>query len=249
MNSTKWSLRLGVLGAWTVGVCTLAASSQPTEDPLPLSTLPLRLLGAIEDAVRPAKSSCLVQCSYSGQQATTALLEPGQRACEVAEIKEVLKESVVIRNLLTNRLELLTFAESGSVSAPQPSATTGLPVPPRVVPKSPSLVGVEIQRDTVSHYLANLTDLLDCALAIPRYRDAGNGRQEIDGFEISRIREDSVVEQIGLQNGDVVLEVNGSRLNSLDSVIRLVGEAQAMTRASMTVLRNGQRMNFVLTTK
>jgi membrane-associated protease RseP (regulator of RpoE activity) len=248
MNSTMRSFGLGVLGAWTVGVCVLAISPQRTDDPLPLSTPPLRLLGALANAVEPAKSTCLVQCSYSGQQATTTLLEPGQQACNVAEIAEVREESVVIRNLLTNRLELLTFAESGSPSASPPSTTARQPFAPRVV-KSSSLIGVELQRDTVNHYLANLTDLLNCALAIPRYRDTGNGRQGIDGFELSRVKEGSVVEQIGLQDGDVILEVNGSRLDSMESVIRLVGQAQAMTRASMTVLRNGRSMNFVLTTK
>ena len=175
------------------------------------------------------------------------LLATGQRACEVAEIAEIRQHSVVIKNLLTNRLELLTFPRTGAAS----SQTTSVP-PPAAPPdpvKSPNLVTVEIPKDSMVHYLADLPELLSSALATPHFRDVGNGQSIVEGFEISRIKEAGAAEQLGLQNGDVILEVNGDRLNSAASVLRLLGQAQIMTQAKLIVLRNGQRMTFVVNFK
>ena len=43
----------------------------------------------------------------------------------------------------------------------------------------------------------------------------------------------------------MLLEFNGTKLNSLTSVIGLIAEAQIVTQARLTVLRNGQRVTFV----
>lgn len=50
-------------------------------------------------------------------------LATGERTCDVAEITEILQETVVIKNLLTNRLELLTFPRTGA--APHKTASAG----------------------------------------------------------------------------------------------------------------------------
>jgi type II secretory pathway component PulC len=212
------------------------------------SALPITLLGVAMDSSAPTRSACLVRCAYRGEeQMISLLLATGQRACEVAEIAEIRQHSVVIKNLLTNRLELLTFPRTGAAS----SQTTSVP-PPAAPPdpvKSPNLVTVEIPKDSMVHYLADLPELLSSALATPHFRDVGNGQSIVEGFEISRIKEAGAAEQLGLQNGDVILEVNGDRLNSAASVLRLLGQAQIMTQAKLIVLRNGQRMTFVVNFK
>ena len=237
----------GVVLALAVGLCTLGASQQ-SASPVPDSALPMTLLGVAMDRAAPARSACLVRCAYRGEEQTISLLlVTGQRACEVAEIAEIRQHSVVIKNLLTNRLEVLTFPRTGAT----PSQTTSAPPPvaPPGLVESPNLVTVEIPKDSRDHYLANLPELLTSAIAVPRYLDAGNGQSIIDGFEISGIKAASGVEQLGLQNGDVILEVNGDRLNSAASVLRLLGQAQIMTHAKLIVLRNGQTMTFVVNMK
>jgi type II secretory pathway component PulC len=106
-----------------------------------------------------------------------------------------------------------------------------------------------MDRASVDRYLANLPDLLNSATATPRYRDMPDGRRAIDGFEIGQIRKASVVEQLGLQEGDVILEVNGQALDGLATVMKLFGEFQAAPQATVTILRNGRRMTIVFRTK
>jgi general secretion pathway protein C len=110
-------------------------------------------------------------------------------------------------------------------------------------------VTVDLPAQSVEHYLANLPDLLNAASATPRYRDVANGQRVIEGFEIDRIKPGGIVEQMGLRNGDVILELNGEKLDSLVTVMRLFGQAQSMPQAKMTVLRNGQRLTFVFNRK
>jgi type II secretory pathway component PulC len=242
----------GGVAMWAVGLCVLGVPHQ-LPPPLPSSALPVELVGVVVDAKAPFNSICLIRCTYPAARVGT--FGPGERACDLAEVKEIGQDAVIINNLLTNRLERLTFPTTRVLGAAQPPAEARLPadaqvpVPRPVLKESPNLVTVELPESTVRHYLANLPEFLDSALATPRYRDTGNGPQSIEGFEIDRIKPASVVEQMGLKNGDVILELNGQPLDSLASVIRLFGQAQGMTQSRMTVLRNGQRLTFVLNRK
>jgi type II secretory pathway component PulC len=121
--------------------------------------------------------------------------------------------------------------------------------PPPVLRKSSDVVTVEVPEESVQHYLANLPELLCSARATPRYRDTGLSQRTIEGFEIDQIKPAGVVGQMGLRNGDVILALHGEPLDSLASVMRLFAQALGMTQSRMTVLRNGQRLTFVLNRK
>lgn len=243
----------GSLVAWAASLVVLASPHQSPQ-PLPDSALPLKLLAVWVDTAAPSKSACLIRCTYPIERVGT--FGPGQHACDLAEVKEVREDAVVINNLLANRLELLRFQKTQQPQTnTQPSTNAELPPntqpppPPPLLKESSNTVTVELSKDSVDRYLENLPSLLDSAFATPRYREAENGQRSIEGFEVSRIRKASVVEQLGLQNGDVILELNGQKLDSLASVIQLFSQARNMPQAKMTVLRNGQRMTFVFIRK
>ena len=245
----------GGAGAAGAPIGSLFALGAPGQSPqlLPPSNLPLALVGAIVDAAAPSNSVCLIRCAYPARRVHS--FAPGQNACDVAEVTEVRQDAVVIRNLLTNRLELLTFQEA------KPSATTQVPSdanasaqpllspPPPVLGRSSDVVTVEVPEESVQHYLANLPELLSSARATPRYRDTGLSQRTIEGFEIDQIKPAGVVGQMGLRNGDVILALNGEPLDSLASVMRLFAHAQGMPQSRMAVLRDGQRLTFVLNRK
>jgi hypothetical protein len=199
----------------------------------------------------PSQSTCLIRCTYFVEKSGSFPVGPGDYACELAEVREIREDGVIIKNLLANRLEFLPFRKrdptTKTPSPTDPRSPTSSPPPPRahVLTTSPNLVTVELPEDAVEHYLDNLPALLDSALAMPRYRETGNGQRTIEGFEIGRIREASVVEQVGLKNGDVILELNGQKLDSLASALLLLGQARTIPQVTLTVLRNGQRMTFV----
>jgi general secretion pathway protein C len=244
----------GVVLMAALGLCALGAA-QPSAPPLPDSALRVTLLGIAMDAAAPVKSACLVRCAYPDGTQTSSLLTAGQRACDVAEITAIRQDTVVIKNLLTNRLELLRFprttAAPGTTSTATTTTATTEPsaAAPPALDSAPTVITIDVPKDSMEHYLSNLPELLSSALATPRYLDDGNGQSTIDGFELNHIKEASAAEQLGLKNGDVVLEVNGDKLNSAASILRLLGQAQAMSQATLIVLRNGKRMTVVINMK
>lgn len=234
---------------WLINMLALTLSFQAT--PLPPSTLPIALLSVAFDDKVPSRSMCMVACPRAGEAAAeTMLLGPGEVACSLAEIKDIRQGGVVVRNRLTNREELLTLAsaEGGGTAAP---AVMGAPLAPPVLGTSPDSdeVTVSLPKASVDHYLFNLNDLLASALATPHVLDDGRGARVIDGFEIGEIRSGSVVEQLGLKNGDVILSVNGEALNDLAAIVRLAAQAQSMPEVRMSVRRQGRMMTFVFRTR
>jgi hypothetical protein len=238
-----------MLVAWVVGA-TGAGLQQPSQPAPPASTLPLQLVAVMLDRGTPANSSCLIRCTYPSEK--QGRFVAGQTACDLAEIKEIRQQDVLVNNLLRTRLEVLPLShgQRGEVAVPPPAGPAPAPPPAApVVTESPEGVSVDLAKGSVDHYLGNLPDVLASALAAPRLRDGPNGAKSVDGYEIGGVKEAGVVEQLGLRNGDVVLEVNGQPLDGLPTIMRLLAQVQTMPQVTITVLRKGQRVTVVFNTK
>ena len=236
--------------SWALGLIFLGVLPAGLRFPR-YTMLPLDLLGVIVNKTTPAGSVCLISrsspsqkndISPPGQKADVS--QPGEKVFEFGEVREIRAEGVIIRNLVTNNSEYLTFPGK------KPFMKPPLPPPaPRITAQSPDMVAIDLPKDSVKNYLANLPELLGSAFAAPRYREGKDGQKTIDGFEISRIKEGGIVEQLNLKNGDVLLAVNGEPLDSLATVMRLLGRIQNMSEAKLTVLRGGRNMMFVYSRK
>jgi membrane-associated protease RseP (regulator of RpoE activity) len=205
-----------------------------------LSALPIQLVGVMADKQSPERSACLIRCTLLGER--WRKLQVGQNACDVAEIQEIRQDSITVRNLRTNRVELLELSSVPPIGAQSPPSATVRTV-------APGAMAVDLPAPAVDYYVANFSDVLKSALATPHYRGTANGQRTIDGYEIDGITGGGVVDQVGLRNGDVILEVNGQSLDGLLTVVRLLGQLQNMTQTKMTVLREGQRLTFTVNVK
>ena len=233
--------------AMTLAAASLCGAGQAPALP-PRTSLPMVLTGIMTDSADPARSACLIRCTDPPARKSASLLQAGDTACGLAEVRLIGPAMVVIRNVQTGRLESLTLPEAADANAPRP-APEDAPQDQVVVEASRGVVSVDIPKAAVDQYLVNLTDLLASAQAVPRVRAAPGGRQVIDGFELRQVRAGSVIEKVGLRDGDVILEVNGEPLDGLPTVLRLFSQAQAAGQARLTVLRGSERMTFVLNTK
>jgi membrane-associated protease RseP (regulator of RpoE activity) len=171
-----------------------------------------------------------------------ARLKTGQRACDLAEIDEIRSDGVGITNVLNNRVEVLAFSDLAPAAGVAPAP------PPPVVTTTDDTVAVALAKGSVDYYLGNLRDFLDAAAAAPKLRDGPNG-PEIEGFEVTKVKPSGIVEQLGLQSGDVIVAVDGQPLDGLPTVIRLMGQLQGSSQVKMTVVRKGQKLSFVLNSK
>ena len=137
---------------------------------------------------------------------------------------------MVTRQLLIGALALplaLTWPAYGQTAVP-PSP----PVPPaissRVITIAPpgSYLGIGIQEITAER-----------AKALKLREEAG--------VEVTRVAPDSPAAKAGLKEGDVVLQYNGTKVEGLEQLSRLVRETPVGREAKLDIFRNGAPMTLM----
>jgi general secretion pathway protein C len=87
----------------------------------------------------------------------------------------------------------------------------------------------------------DFTKVLQDAKATPNMVDG-----ELKGFVLTRIRQDSIYEKAGLQNDDIVTEVNGVPLTDTAQAIRLLQSLRNESEIEVRILRGGSPQKFSL---
>ena len=233
------------IAASAAALAAAGAPSRQPQAPLPPTALPLQLTGILFDQAQPSRSACLIRCvAQPGRQ---GIFRMGERACDVAEVREILKDAVVVENIEAKRLERLPFPGVTPLSAASPRPV--VPVQDAAPPPLQEPVQVALPRESVQAAIANLSELLSSAVAVPRFRQSDDGQQVIDGFVVTQVKPSGTAERLGLRSGDIILDVNGQVLDGMPTVMRLFSELQATPKVTITVLRDGQRMSVVFNTK
>ncbi len=95
--------------------------------------------------------------------------------------------------------------------------------------------GIAVSREDVTRSLGDLKSIMSQAVVRPFMSD---GVQQ--GFIVSNIVPGSLYERLGLKNGDIVVELNGKKLDSADDVLQLVNVMQSGGTVSVSLIRNGR---------
>ncbi len=97
----------------------------------------------------------------------------------------------------------------------------------------------KVQRSLIGIYLQRLTPELAESF----------GLDSTDGILISQVSEDSAASEAGIQAGDIILELNEQPAGKLSSFRNRVAATPPGTDITLTVLRDGERKTFTLTTR
>jgi general secretion pathway protein C len=95
--------------------------------------------------------------------------------------------------------------------------------------------GMALSRGEVNEKLRDLKTIMTQAAVRP-YFEAG--AQE--GFIISDIKPESLYQKLGLQNGDIIIDVNGKRMQTADDILQLVNIMQSGGNITLSLKRNGK---------
>jgi Type II secretory pathway, component PulC len=95
--------------------------------------------------------------------------------------------------------------------------------------------GMALSRAEVNEKLRDLKTIMGQAAVRPYFED---GTQE--GFIISSIKPDSLYEKLGLQNGDVIIDVNSKRMQTADDMLQLVNIMQSGGSIDLSLKRKGK---------
>jgi general secretion pathway protein C len=95
--------------------------------------------------------------------------------------------------------------------------------------------GMALSRGEVNEKLLDLKTIMTQAVVRP-YFEAG--AQE--GFIISDIKPDSLYQKLGLQNGDIISDVNGKRMQTADDILQMVNIMQSGGSIALSLKRKGR---------
>jgi general secretion pathway protein C len=107
-----------------------------------------------------------------------------------------------------------------------------------LLPNSPGSAtprSMTLSKKTVNENLSDLKSIMSQAVVRPFLNE---GIQE--GLIISNIAPNSLYEKMGLQNGDIIIDVNNKRMQSDDNLLQTVNLMQSGSSIAVNVKRNGK---------
>ncbi len=218
-------------------------------DKLQLSTLPLKLVGVIF-AGDPYNGLAMLE--HTDKQKTSSYMV-GDTVQDGIKLVEVYDDRVILEGI--NGREYLELAKF-TIPTGRRKAKSGSDRPSldRLANRAPpdsfredgferKGAAIQLTEEFKRNLLSpdQLTKVLQDAKAEPNM--VGN---ELKGFRLTRIRENSVYEKAGFQNNDIVEEINGIPLRDAAGAIRLLNQLRNEKDIEVRVNRNGQISNMMI---
>ena len=97
-----------------------------------------------------------------------------------------------------------------------------------------------LDKQEVQETLQNLPLLLTQARVIPHI----NAKGKNEGFRIVSIKPDSFYQRIGLQNGDVIQQINGIEIKDPQTFMSVFGQLKNETSITLDLIRKNQKESF-----
>jgi len=92
-----------------------------------------------------------------------------------------------------------------------------------------------LNKKSVNENLSDLKSLTNQAVVRPFLN---NGVQE--GYTISNIAPNSLYEKAGIQNGDIIIDINNNRMQNANDILQVLNSMQSGSSMDLNVKRNGK---------
>ena len=223
-------LARNLFGAQLAGEVQIAnAIEADSDENLEATKLPLRLLGtaAARDVDR---SRAAIEDEKTRKHIVVAVGDELEGHTRV-RVKDIQRSRVVLDN--RGKLEELALhddVDRPKLEAKRPSVREARRKPPE---------------DTLNNRLAKIngqdgqgiSNLLSSARIVPEY-DKASG--EMLGMKVDAIKADSLFEKVGLQNGDIITEVNGIVVDRLEATSKIFEELANAKEINVAATRGNE---------
>jgi general secretion pathway protein C len=133
-----------------------------------------------------------------------------------------------------NRQGYLPLAEESAKPVP---ISIAMPSAPKR-PNTPTL----LDRRQLQQNLSDVSKLLTEARAMPYYNLTNNGK--LEGWQLIEIKPNSILDQLGIQQRDVMLRINGIPVVDPGTMLRLLQEIQHERLVKVDLIRGTDRQTF-----
>jgi type II secretion system protein C len=218
-------------------------------DQIAKTTLPIKVLGIIYGG-NPYNGIAMVENSQSRSINSFMV---GDQLTPDAKVVEIQREQILIDNL--GRREFAPIEEvelrrstrrgGGKKKSNAPESLTGNGYTTEAPPENYKEEGFERKGNNIEVSAEYKTRLLTTDFANV-LQDAKASPNMVDGvlkgWRMDRIRKNSFYEKSGMQNGDVVEEINGVVLSDAGQSIKLLNSLRNEGEIDMKINRNGQKI-------
>jgi general secretion pathway protein C len=98
---------------------------------------------------------------------------------------------------------------------------------------------VTVSKTKVDSTLQDLNQVIQQARMVPNYE---NG--QVDGFKIFGIKSGSIFQDLGLQNGDVINNINGTQIDSLEKALPMLQLLKTESSYTIDITRKGSKQSM-----
>jgi general secretion pathway protein C len=188
-----------------------------------------------------------------GANSFAVLEDRTTREQQVYRVRDMVRDGAILakveRNQVVLRLgtqeQILAIYSDGTedVAPPGPGSGPGT----RPATDAAATTGIRqvqpnqwvLDKQEVTAALGNLSQLLTKARVVPNFVDG-----KPDGFKIMSIAPDSLYAKIGLQNGDVLQQINGVEIKDPENFMRVFQQLKDEPRIALDFVRNNRRESF-----
>lgn len=193
----------------------------------PVTSLNIRLVG-LTVSNDPNLSAAIVQ---QGSEQTTYIT--GETIAKSrAVVKEIRADRIILEH--NQRLESLWLEGRDGDEAPLLLITSELSRQPVAAPPNSDTV-----RESSSHLSIQQQRLLDVIAISPEQRN-GN----LLGYKVEPKDNADLLQQLGLQAGDLIVAMNGYDLTNMAEALALMNQLDGLTQAHLRILRDGAYMDI-----
>lgn len=212
--------------------------TQPEEEDLVATKLPLRLLGTVA-AGNPELSWAAIEDLEKREH---RVVRVDDVVADRASVVRIERRRIVLQN--GPRREELALDEDGAGGAqasgrPTPRQRAAAAPARRTPPDRDALAArvrqlnenrFAIQKEDVRAAARNPAALFSQARILPKYQEG-----QMVGVQLNAVKPGSVFEQIGIRDGDIVVEFNGTRIESPQQSAELMRQLSQTDQLSLTV--------------
>jgi general secretion pathway protein C len=151
-----------------------------------------------------------------------------------AVIKEIHREKVVL--MVNGDYEILEMQEMKSGPAVRRASARQRETQRELQPASSN---ISIKRKKIEDAVGNVNTLMKQVRIRPHFKDG-----QPDGLTISGVRSGSIFSDMGLRNGDVIVGVDGRKIESVDDALSLYQNLQSASNVQVQIRRRGRLQNI-----
>ncbi|MFB3926915.1 MAG: type II secretion system protein N [Syntrophales bacterium] len=146
-----------------------------------------------------------------------------------ATLVDIMRNSVVLR--VGDRDEILNIRPPRAEAGPAKGENRG----------APQDAGKPKGAGTIPDAYRNIREVLTQANARPHFESG-----KLDGFVIGKIKEGSILRKAGLEDGDIIVGINGKTIEKPDDIFNLDKLGAANMKTSLKVKRQGRELTLIL---